>query len=194
MRIIIKKIIALFDVILGIKNRFGDRVVLARNARVQWRFLRITASNRLRIGRDSLIGAKILFEAGGGVITIGDRTFIGRSQIICHSRIQIGSEVLISWGVTIIDHDSHSLFWNHRVSDVLNWANGKKNWRVVQKSPVTIEDRVWIGFNAIILKGVTIGEGAVVGAGTVVTKNVPPFSIVAGNPARVVRELAEHER
>jgi acetyltransferase-like isoleucine patch superfamily enzyme len=60
-------------------------------------------------------------------------------------------------------------------------------------SPVVIEDKVWIGFNVIILKGVRVGEGAVVAAGSVVTKDVPPYCVVAGNPAHVVKELAEDE-
>jgi acetyltransferase-like isoleucine patch superfamily enzyme len=60
--------------------------------------------------------------------------------------------------------------------------------------PVKINDRVWIGFNSIILKGVTIGEGGIVGAGSVVTKDVPPYTIVAGNPARVIREIPIDER
>ncbi|MDH4236354.1 MAG: hypothetical protein OEV17_03815 [Nitrospira sp.] len=59
---------------------------------------------------------------------------------------------------------------------------------------VDIHDKAWIGLDAIILKGVTIGEGAIVGAGSVVSKDVPPFTIVAGNPARVVRELGPDER
>jgi acetyltransferase-like isoleucine patch superfamily enzyme len=57
-----------------------------------------------------------------------------------------------------------------------------------------ISDFVWIGANVIILKGVTIGEGAIVGAGSVVTKDVPPYTIVAGNPARIIREIPENER
>lgn len=61
-------------------------------------------------------------------------------------------------------------------------------------APVKISDKVWIGFNSIILKGVTIGEGAVVGAGSVVTKDVPAWTVVAGNPARIIREIPENER
>jgi galactoside O-acetyltransferase len=64
----------------------------------------------------------------------------------------------------------------------------------VHLAPVKIQDKVWIGFNAIVLKGVTIGEGAVVGAGAVVTRNVPAYTVVAGNPARPIRELTPSER
>ena len=62
------------------------------------------------------------------------------------------------------------------------------------KSVLAKNSKVWIGFNAIILKGVTIGEGAVVGAGSVVTKDVLPWTVVAGNPARLIREISENER
>lgn len=96
---------------------------------------------------------------------------------------------MISWGVTIVDHNSHSVEWSHRKNDVLDWAKGQKDWSHVKVAPVTIEDRVWIGFNAIILKGVTLGEGAIVAAGAVVTKDVPPYTVVAGNPAQVIRRL-----
>jgi len=95
----------------------------------------------------------------------------------------------MSWGITISDHDSHSVEWQHRQDDVLQWCEGRKDWTHVAHAPVVIANKVWIGFNASILKGVTIGEGAIVGACSVVTRDVPPFSIVAGNPARVVRTL-----
>ncbi|MGC8751800.1 DapH/DapD/GlmU-related protein, partial [Hydrotalea sp.] len=62
-----------------------------------------------------------------------------------------------------------------------------KNWEKVKSSPIKIADKAWIGFNVIILKGVTIGEGAIVGAGSVVTKDVPPYAVVAGNPAKIIK-------
>jgi len=97
--------------------------------------------------------------------------------------------VIMSRGIKISDHDSHSVEWQHRQYDVLQWCEGGKDWTHVAHAPVVIANKVWIGFNASILKGVTIGEGAIVGACSVVTRDVPPFSIVAGNPARVVRTL-----
>ena len=115
-------------------------------------------------------------------------------MIVSAERIEVGDDVMIAWGTTIVDHNSHSSSFSKRSEDVINWMQGKKDWSHVKTSPVKICDKVWIGFNTIILKGVTIGEGAVVGAGSVVTKNVPPWTIVAGNPARIIREIPEDER
>ncbi|HEY5960222.1 MAG TPA: DapH/DapD/GlmU-related protein, partial [Polyangiaceae bacterium] len=67
-------------------------------------------------------------------------------------------------------------------------------WELSESSPITVGDAVWIGTNSTILKGVTIGDGAIVAKASVVTKDVPPFSIVAGNPARVVKELPRPAR
>ena len=106
---------------------------------------------------------------------------------------------MISWGCTIIDTDAHSLNWNHRIKDVLDWKKGLtdgkvgayKDWSNVTSSNIKIEDKVWIGFNSIILKGVTIGQGAVIAAGSVVTKDVPAFTLVGGNPAKIIKKLEE---
>ena len=78
--------------------------------------------------------------------------------------------------------------------DVKEWIENRKDWSNVQITPVVICDRSWIGARSIILKGVTIGEGAIVGAGSVVTSDVPPWTIVGGNPARVIRALTDEER
>jgi galactoside O-acetyltransferase len=101
----------------------------------------------------------------------------------------VGDDVLISWGVTLVDHDSHAIEFEHRMNDVSEWIAGRKDWTHVQRAQVTVEDRVWIGFGAIVLKGITIGTGAVVAAGSLVTKDVAPWTLVGGNPARVIRQL-----
>jgi acetyltransferase-like isoleucine patch superfamily enzyme len=148
----------------------------------------------VRVGDGSILLADVLFDREGASLTLGDRTFVGKSTIAIASRVGIGNDVLMAWGCTIVDHDSHALRFSDRRDDVSNWYLGIKDWSRVEIEPVIIQDRVWIGLNAIILKGVTIGEGAVVAAGSVVTKDVPPYVVVAGNPARVVRELTPDER
>lgn len=130
-----------------------------------------------------------MFERPGGRIAIGERTFIGASSILCANSVEIGSDVLIAFEVVITDHDSHSLHFAERKDDVVNWRHGVKDWSYVQGAPVRVGDKAWIGMRATILKGVSIGEGAVVGACSVVTRDVPPYAVVAGNPARVLRVL-----
>ncbi len=143
----------------------------------------------ITVGEDSLLHAKVSFDSSAGQVIVGDRCYIGQSHIVCHTGVTLGDDVVISWGVTIVDHNSHSVEWRYRKDDILDWARGLKDWSNVKIAPVTIHDRVWIGFNAIILKGVTIGEGAVVAAGAVVTKDVAPYTVVAGNPARPIKTL-----
>ena len=107
----------------------------------------------------------------------------------CAEKIKIGENVFIAWNVTIFDHNSHSLNYNVRRNDLPHLFNGKKTWEDVGISPTIIEEDVWVGVNAIILKGITIGKGSIIAAGAVVTKNVPPNTLVAGNPAQVVKDL-----
>lgn len=155
----------------------------------------------LTIGDDCIIGGTFIFESDKGEIEVGNNTFINNStHIISRSRIVIGNHVTISWGCWIYDHDSHSLDALERRKDMsLQLDNLRrkrsmtdgKSWETVKTAPIIIEDDAWVGFNAIILKGVTIGRGAVVGAGAVVTKDVPPYSVVAGNPAVVVKKLKD---
>jgi galactoside O-acetyltransferase len=156
--------------------------------------MRGTSGNRLKIGENSLVHAYIVFEEQGGHVGIGSRTFIGSSHIICYRDISVGDDVLVSWGVTIVDHDSHSLDWQRRSGDVSGWARGRKDWSGIPHAPVVIADKAWLGFKVTVLKGVTIGEGAVVAACSVVTKDVPPYCLAAGNPARVIRELVPGEK
>lgn len=154
------------------------------------------------IGEDCHITGNFIFEIQDGKISIGNRTFIGGGTFISVDEIEIGNDVMFSWGCTVADNNSHSHIWSERKNDVIDWKRGLdenkvgayKDWSNVKKGKITIKDKAWIGFNSIILKGVTIGEGAIIGAGSVVTKNVPDWTIVAGNPAKIIREIPENER
>src|SRR6185369_1087152 len=148
----------------------------------------ISGKTYLDIGQNCVINGTYVIETSSGKIKIGNNTFIGGGLFISAEEIEIGNDVLFSWGCTIIDNNAHSLKSKDRMNDVTDWKQGidegktghYKNWTEVEKSKIKICDKAWIGFNTIILKGVTIGEGAVIGAGSVVTKDIPPYSVAAG--------------
>jgi galactoside O-acetyltransferase len=169
-------------------------IEIADGARVKFYKIKPMPGCALKIGDSSMVEGALIFDREGAHIQIGERTFIGGSSIISAEKVIVGDDVLISWGCTVVDHNSHASSWHDRSHDVMDWMSGKKVWTHVERQPVTIESKAWIGFNVIILKGVTIGEGAIVGAGSVVTKDVPPYTIVGGNPARVIREIPPDER
>jgi len=159
------------------------------SALINWIALCKTRGGEINVGEGSILNCCIKFDSANGQVSIGSRCYIGTSLLVCHEAIHIGDDVIISWGVTIVDHDSHSPNWSERCADVDDWRKGQKNWENVTIRPVYIEEKVWIGFGVSILKGVRIGRGAVIGAGSVVTKDVMPCTVVAGNPARVIRTL-----
>ncbi len=173
-----------------VRRRIG--VNAGQGSRVRWFALIGQRAGNLQIGRDCIINCRIDFDGPEGTVLIGDRCYIGASHLVCRERISIGNDVIISWGVTIVDHNSHAICWAHRQHDVTDWAAKAKDWTHVTVRPVEIRDKVWIGFGATILKGVVIGEGAVVGAGSVVTKDVPANVVVAGNPAQVIKWIGEN--
>jgi len=164
------------------------------SAKVAFRRIRLKAGCRLEIGEGSIVEGSLVFERDGACIVIGCNTFIGGSQLASASRIEVGDDVLISWGCNIVDHNSHAIGWRQRKQDVKDWYFGKKDWTHVEVKPVKVGNKSWLGLNVIILKGVEIGEGAVVGAGSVVVKNVPAWTIVAGNPASVIRSISSEDK
>jgi acetyltransferase-like isoleucine patch superfamily enzyme len=182
-------LMSLVDSMLGWNSRFSSAVKIGRGSRIAWRRIRNARNNLLVIGENSIVHADISFEENGGEIRIGNRCFIGRSHLVCYRSLVIGDDVIMSWGITIVDHDSHSINWEERRDDVVDWARGRKNWQYVKHAPVAVKDKAWIGFNVSILKGVTIGEGAVIGACSVVTRDIPPYALAVGNPAKVIRSL-----
>lgn len=157
----------------------------------------------LKIAHNTIIDCKISFSTAEGEISIGNNTWIGDCTLLCNTKILIGNNVFISWGGYICDNNSHSIDYRERENDITSilddYRNGRdllanKNWKVVSTKSIKIEDHVWIGMNCIILKGVTIGEGAIVAAGSVVSKDVPSWTIVGGNPARVLKDLPKELR
>ncbi len=176
--------------LLGWHVRKKIRLHIGSNSRLHFWGLRSQRVGALTVGDECIVRARFDFDGADGQIQIGNRCFIGASHFVCRDRILIGDDVVISWGVTIVDHDSHSIEWAHRKQDVSDWMRGSKDWTHVRVAPVTISNKVWIGFGASILRGITIGEGAVIGANSVVTKDVMPYTVVAGNPAKHIKTIS----
>ena len=146
----------------------------------------------ITVGKNTHIRGELITLGYGGKIEIGNDSFVGPgTRIWSGEKIEIGSNVLISHNVNIIDTNSHEI-------DHLERAEGYKKLLVrgypkekgsIKTAGITIHDYAWISFNVTILKGVTIGEGAIIGANSVVTGDVPAFTISAGNPATIIKQL-----
>lgn len=145
------------------------------------------------VGAHSIVGGQLLVFPDKGRIRIGDHCFIGEATRIWSAfDVSIGHRVLISHGVNIHDTISHSLHAHKRHHHFVNMAmHQDSTLRDVPSAAIVIEDDAWIGLNAIILKGTRIGRGAVVAAGAVVSRDVPPFTIVAGPAATPIGQSFE---
>jgi acetyltransferase-like isoleucine patch superfamily enzyme len=130
----------------------------------------VNEGGEIRVGNCHFYSGTRMEVGKGAVLRIGKGTYLNRNTVVvANTRVEIGRNCRISWDVVIMDDDQHA---------VPGTDGGPR--------PVVIEDDVWIGCRAIILKGVRIGTGAIVAAGAVVTKDVPPQAIVGGVPARVL--------
>jgi acetyltransferase-like isoleucine patch superfamily enzyme len=123
-----------------------------------------------------------------GTLTIGSNVGISNSTLVCQNSIIIEDDVLIGGGCKIYDTDFHSLDYFQRSK----WFVENKIDEQSKQSPIKIKKGAWIGGHCIILKGVVIGEKAIIGAGSVVTKSVPNNEIWAGNPAKFVKRLLDN--
>ncbi len=151
----------------GVQIKGADRVILGTGCQVQFGTV--------------LHGGGMEWCGGRGQIWLGDRVFIGPNcTLFGAGRIEIGDDVLISPGVVITSHQ-HSFECIER----------PRRDQPIRFDPVVIENDVWIGAGAIVLPGVRIGQGAVIGAGAVVTRDVPPRAVALGVPAEVMRQRGE---
>lgn len=152
-------------------------------------------SSQIRIGAGSIINGELLVFAHGGHIDIGEWCYVGDgTRIWSAAAIEIGNRVMISHNVNIFDNLTHPLSaeLRHRHFHHIATAGHPKAIDLGERR-VTICDDAWIAAGATVLRGVTIGRGAVVGAGAVVTRDVEPWTVVGGNPARVLRHLSPEE-
>jgi acetyltransferase-like isoleucine patch superfamily enzyme len=179
------------------KWRWYERNALPWNrARIHWEMLRRGAFVRWPVHGNVLealrqdrlrVGAGVLFEPGVWItapdparITIGDGTFLNLGVMVAAlSLVEIGQHCMFANGCFVTDAD-------HRIDDPVTPVT----WQgFTSRGPTRIADNVWCGANVVVTSGVTIGERSVIGANAVVTRDIPPFSVAVGAPARVIRQV-----
>jgi acetyltransferase-like isoleucine patch superfamily enzyme len=114
------------------------------------------------------------------IISIGDNCNLNGTIIHCRTKVEIGSLCMFGPGSKLVDNDSH------RISIDISERRKSPN-----SAPIIIHDNVWVGMNSLILKGVEIGQNSIVAAHSVVTRNVPENTLVAGNPAKIIKTLTK---
>lgn len=160
--------------------RYGRRLQLAPGIVFKGRLV-LGRGVRVSIGANCRIGKRVLIT-GSGQVTVGQDTFLNGCWIGCDQTVEIGARCLIS-DCDVVDTDFHNLPPRLRHEPATARAI----------APVRIGDNVWVGARSIVLKGVTIGDHSVVGAGTVVREDVPARVVVAGNPAAIVKQFRDDE-
>ena len=163
---------------------------LGTNSKLYCRIEKRNSGSEIRIGNDCLINGRLVTEIENSLIDIRDNVFIGGNTIIdCKQEIIIEDDVLVSYECVIFDHDSHSIISSERKNDLNDFKNNSLKWEKVKSKKILIKKNAWICARSMILKGVTIGKGSIVAAGSVVTEDVPDYSLVAGNPAKFIKEV-----
>ncbi len=157
---------------------------------------RSQAPEGVRVGRGTSVYLGTMFDVGAaGRVSFGDFVLCNGARIVCDAGIVVEDYALISWNVVLMDTYRVPLDPSARRPAVIGGAVGMPR-RIdghVEARPIHIGRAAWIGFDACVLPGVTIGEGAIVGARSVVSADVEPFTIVAGNPARTIRRIEPGE-
>jgi len=152
-------------------------------------------SGAITVGAGSIVKGELLVFPRGGKILIGDWCYVGvGARIWSAESIEIGNRVMVAHNVNILDSLTHPLSARLRHRHFRHIATvGHPRSIDLGELPVRICDDAWIAAGASVLRGVTVGRGAIVGAGAVVTKDVEPWTVVGGNPARVIRHLDPEE-
>ncbi len=158
-----------------LKHKKGRGSLVRRRTRMD-----VMPFNQFVLGKDSTIEDFATVNNGVGDVIIGERTRIGISNVLI-GPVTIGNDVMFAQNVVLSG-------LNHGYEDV----NLPPSLQKVETKPIVVEDEVWIGANAVVTAGVTIGKHAIVAAGCVVVKDVPPYSIVGGNPGRLLKQY-NHE-
>ncbi|MBD3749170.1 MAG: acyltransferase [Sphingobacteriales bacterium] len=153
------------------RNKKGKNAIIRRNAKLD-----VLPFNSFSVGANSIIEDFATINNGVGDISIGEHSMIGRGNVVI-GPVNIGNRVMLAPNIVISG-------LNHGYEDV----NVSPSNQPVTTQTINIKDDVWIGANSVITAGVTIGKHAVVGAGSVVTKDVPDFCIAAGNPAKIIKK------
>ena len=146
---------------------------------------------RVRIGSDCVIRGLVRCD-GPATVEIGDLVYLGDGVIVsAETGIRIGSETMLAHGAHVFDNDTHPVDAGERAEHFRSilCLTPRRDF-AIGRAPVSIGSRCWIGFNAAVMKGVTIGDDSIAAAGAVVVGDAPPGSILAGNPARLVKSIS----
>ncbi len=154
-----------------LKHKKGKHTLIRRRTRMD-----VLPFNDFQIGSDSTIEDFATINNGVGAIIIGDRTRIGLGCVLI-GPVTVGNDIMFAQNIVVSG-------LNHGYQDITK----PPSKQAVETKPIIIEDEVWIGANSVITAGVTIGKHSVIAGGSVVTKSVPPYSVVGGNPARLLRK------
>ncbi len=154
-----------------LKHKKGKHALIRRRTRMD-----VLPFNNFVLGRDSTIEDFSTINNGVGDVLIGERTRIGLGNVLI-GPVEIGNDVMFAQNVVLSG-------LNHGYEDI----NVPPSLQKVSTKPIVVEDQVWIGANAVVTAGVTIGKHSIVAAGCVVVKDVPPFSIVGGNPGKILKQ------
>ena len=181
-------------------GRIPENVTIAESAYVETSFsfllYRSEQSPGVAIAHGASTYLGTMFDVGrSGHVTLGEYALVHGARIVCDQEIAIDDHALISWNVVLMDSYRLAFDPDLRREELRASADvwPRRLQGTAAARPVRIGRAAWIGFDSCVLPGVTVGDGAIVGARSVVMHDVEPFTIVAGNPARLVRRLTDEE-